>query len=98
MVISDTKNQDQDSNKGEKIVITEKTENNASQNVLNSVKVKARLRDQKRLILKKLMLFGLKPNLRMAALKMLTCKKQQISLNENEKEESEGEFSLNFCF
>lgn len=65
-------------------------DNNSSQNVLNSVKVKAKLRDQKRLILKKLMLFGLKPSLRMAALKMLTCRKQRISLSENEKEETEG--------
>ncbi|KAL1498057.1 hypothetical protein ABEB36_008917 [Hypothenemus hampei] len=89
MVISDTKSQDQESVRSEKIVITEKTENNSTQNVLHSVKVKARLRDQKRLILKKLMLFGLKPSLRMAALKMLTCKKQRVSLSENEKEETE---------
>ncbi|XP_066261059.1 uncharacterized protein [Euwallacea similis] len=90
MVLTDSKNQEQEAVRTEKIVITEKTENNGSQNVLSSVKVKARLRDQKRLILKKLMLFGLKPNLRMAALKMLTCKKQHISLSEAEKEDAEG--------
>lgn len=90
MILNDSKSQDQENIRPEKIIITEKTENNLSQNVLNSVKVKARLKDQKRLILKKLMLFGLKPSLRMAALKMLTCRKQRISLSENEKEETEG--------
>ncbi|KAH1009393.1 hypothetical protein HUJ04_001755 [Dendroctonus ponderosae] len=90
LILSDSKSQDQENIRPEKIVITERMDNNSSQNVLNSVKVKAKLRDQKRLILKKLMLFGLKPSLRMAALKMLTCRKQRISLSENEKEETEG--------
>lgn len=36
------------------------------------------------------MLFGLKPSLRMAALKMLTCKKKKISFSENDKDEVEG--------
>lgn len=36
------------------------------------------------------MLFGLKPSLRMAALKMLTCKKKKISFSEHDKDEVEG--------
>lgn len=89
ITVSDAKTQDQDSLRQEKIVVTEKTENNSTQNVLNSVRVRASLKNKKRIILKKLMLLGLKPSLRMAALKMLTCRKQRISLSENEKEETE---------
>ncbi|XP_076266438.1 uncharacterized protein LOC143200061 isoform X3 [Rhynchophorus ferrugineus] len=90
MTVSDPKSQDQESIRAEKIVVTEKTENNSTQNVLSSVHVRASLKNKKRLILKKLMLLGLKPSLRMAALKMLTCRKQRISLSENEKEETEA--------
>ncbi|XP_050304389.1 zinc finger protein 675-like isoform X3 [Anthonomus grandis grandis] len=87
--INDSKHPEPENMKPDRIIVSEKCENNVNQNILNSIKVKARLKDQKRLILKKLMLFGLKPSLRMAALKMLTCRKQRIILSDNEKEESE---------
>lgn len=36
------------------------------------------------------MLFGLKPSLRVAALKMLVCKQKQVSLSDDEIEDEEG--------
>lgn len=77
--------------KNDKILVTERSDSNLVQNNFNSVLVKAKIKDRKQLILKRLMLFGLKPSLRMAALKMLTCKKKLISFNENEKE-TEGSY------
>ncbi|VEN46904.1 unnamed protein product [Callosobruchus maculatus] len=74
----------------QKIVVTEKEI--ASTSNCNSVTVKTRLRNQKQLILKKLMLLGLKPSLRMAALRVLTCKKKRITVpaeNGNHSEEAE---------
>ncbi|XP_074036223.1 uncharacterized protein isoform X2 [Leptinotarsa decemlineata] len=88
--ISSDKGTDMDA-KHDKIMIQEKSEFDSIQNNFNSVTVKAKLKNRKQLILKKLMLFGLKPSLRMAALKMLACKKQNISLSDNEKEENEVE-------
>ncbi|KAJ8932731.1 hypothetical protein NQ314_014427 [Rhamnusium bicolor] len=77
--------------KQDKIIVSERNESSSSQNNFSSVLVKAKLKNRKQLILKRLMLFGLKPSLRMAALKMLTCKKKKISLSENEKDEADVE-------
>ncbi|CAH1154153.1 unnamed protein product [Phaedon cochleariae] len=75
--------------KNDRIVVSDKTLLNHPHNNFTSVSVKAKLKNKKQLILKKLMLFGLRPSVRMAALKMLACKKKNISLNENEKENSD---------
>ncbi|CAH0555405.1 unnamed protein product [Brassicogethes aeneus] len=80
---------DQETNKYDKIVVTEKNDSNSTENNFSSVLVKAKLKNRKQLILKRLMLFGLKPSLRMAALKMLTCKKKKISLTDEEEEETD---------
>lgn len=56
----------------------------------SSVYVKAKSKEKKQQILKRLMLFGLKPSLRMAALKMLVCKQKQVSLSDDEIEDEEG--------
>lgn len=72
--------------KFDKIIVTEKNDSNSTDNYFSSVMVKAKLKNRKQLILKRLMLFGLKPSLRMAALKMLTCKKKKISLTDEEGE------------
>ncbi|XP_018573698.1 zinc finger protein 271 isoform X2 [Anoplophora glabripennis] len=77
--------------KQDKIIVSERNDSNSNQNSFSSVLVKARLKNRKQLILKRLMLFGLKPSLRMAALKMLTCKKKKISFSENDKDEVEVE-------
>lgn len=52
--------------------------------------VKAKQKDRKYALLKRLMLLGLKPSLRMAALKMLMCKKKKISLCDLNSTELEG--------
>lgn len=57
----------------------------------NSVYVKAKSKDKRQEILKRLMLFGLKPSLRMTALKMLVCKQKQVSLSDDDVEDEEGE-------
>ncbi|XP_019871713.2 myoneurin [Aethina tumida] len=77
--------------KFDKIIVTEKNDSNSTDNYFSSVMVKAKLKNRKQLILKRLMLFGLKPSLRMAALKMLTCKKKKISLTDEEVEEEPEE-------
>lgn len=53
----------------------------------NSVYIKTKSKDKRQEILKRLMLFGLKPSLRMAALKMLVCKQKQVSLSDDEVED-----------
>lgn len=79
-------------NKQDKIIVTERTDSNTTtQNNFSSVLVKAKLKNRKQLILKRLMLFGLKPSLRMAALKMLTCKKKRITLSDLGTEEGADE-------
>lgn len=78
----------------DKVSVTEKIEAQ-HQNQVVPVRVKVRLKNRKQLILKKLMLFGLKPSLRMAALKMLSCKKNKYVLKELE-EEAEGEYIISF--
>ncbi|KAJ8941237.1 hypothetical protein NQ318_015669 [Aromia moschata] len=77
--------------KQDKIIVAERNDSNFSQYNCSSILVKAKLKSRKQLILKRLMLFGLKPSLRMAALKMLTCKRKKISLLENEKDEADAE-------
>ncbi|CAG9826780.1 unnamed protein product [Diabrotica balteata] len=72
--------------KQKKITVTEKLDE--SHHVKHSVIVKAKLKNRKQNILKKLMLFGLQPSVRMAALKMLICKKTSL-LDIEEKEENE---------
>lgn len=52
--------------------------------------MRAKSKDKKQDILKRLMLFGLKPSLRVAALKMLVCKQKQVSLSDDEVEDEEG--------
>ncbi|XP_060528203.1 uncharacterized protein LOC132703133 isoform X2 [Cylas formicarius] len=89
IVINDSKTLEPDS-KSEKITVTEKVESNTPPAVTNSIVVKTKFKSRQQMMLKKLMLLGLRPSLRMAALKMLTCKKKRIWLSENEKEESEG--------
>ncbi|XP_057654495.1 zinc finger protein 879-like [Diorhabda carinulata] len=71
--------------KQKKIMVSEKLETP----IKNSLLVKAKLRNRKQNILKKLMLFGLQPSVRMAALKMLICKKKPLLLDDEEKEEYE---------
>ncbi|EFA10176.2 uncharacterized protein LOC658526 isoform X4 [Tribolium castaneum] len=87
-MISCNKNEEEDS-KSDKIVVSEKTDSSSLQNSFSSVLVKAKLRNKKQLILKRLMLFGLKPSLRMAALKMLTSKKKVLPLADSGQEEEE---------
>lgn len=58
---------------------------------MNVLLVKAKQKNRKQMLLKRLMLFGLKPSLRMAALKMLMCKKKKISLCDLSKDELDGE-------
>lgn len=83
--------------KADKIVVSEKNDTNSSQNNFSSVLVKAKLRNKKQLILKRLMLFGLKPSLRMAALKMLTSKKKMLPLEDSDQNE-EGLLLVFFIF
>lgn len=54
--------------------------------------VKAKQKNRKQMLLKRLMLFGLKPSLRMAALKMLMCKKKKISLCDLSRDDFDGEY------
>lgn len=93
-MISCNKNEDEDL-KLDKIIVSEKNDSNSSQNSFSSVLVKAKLRNKKQLILKRLMLFGLKPSLRMAALKMLTSKKKILPLTDSGQDE-EGNHCLMF--
>jgi hypothetical protein len=81
--------QDEEDSKSDKIVVSEKNDSSSSQNNFSSVLVKAKLRNKKQLILKRLMLFGLKPSLRMAALKMLTYKKKILPLTDSGQDEEE---------
>lgn len=53
--------------------------------------LRAKSKDKKQEILKRLMLFGLKPSLRMAALKLLVCKQKQVSLSDDEIDDEEGD-------
>lgn len=75
--------------KQERIIVSEKDDDsyNSFQTIYNSVYVKAKSKDKRQEILKRLMLFGLKPSLRMAALKMLVCKQKQVSLSDDEVED-----------
>lgn len=57
-----------------------------------SLNVKAKRKDRKHALLKRLMLFGLKPSLRMAALKMLMCKKKRMALCDLNDDDVEGGF------
>ncbi|KAJ8913861.1 hypothetical protein NQ315_003770 [Exocentrus adspersus] len=77
--------------KQDKIIVTERQSNFNHQHSHSSIMVRAKLRNRKQLILKRLMLFDLKPSLRMAALKMLMCKKKRFSFIEQDKEEVEAE-------
>lgn len=83
--------------KQERIIVSEKDDdsNHSFQTMYNSVYVKAKSKDKRQEILKRLMLFGLKPSLRMAALKMLVCKQKQVSLSDDEVED-EGWIHI-FC-
>jgi hypothetical protein len=83
--------QDEEDSKSDKIVVSEKNDSSSSQNNFSSVLVKAKLRNKKQLILKRLMLFGLKPSLRMAALKMLTYKKKILPLTDSGQDEEGNE-------
>lgn len=56
--------------------------------------VKAKQKDRKYALLKRLMLFGLKPSLRMAALKMLMCKKKKLVLCDLNGDDLEGKISF----
>lgn len=78
--------------KQERIIVSEKEDdsNHSSHCMYNSVYVRSKSKDRKQEILKRLMLFGLKPSLRMAALKMLVCKQKQVSLSDEEIEDEEG--------
>lgn len=67
------------------------TEKDKTQNY-NVLLVKTKQKNRKQMLLKRLMLFGLKPSLRMAALKMLMCKKKKISLCDLNRDEFDGEF------
>lgn len=75
--------------KTNKVDVSEKVET-FPQNQVIPVRVKVRLKNRRQLILKKLMLFGLRPSLRMAALKMLNCKKNKYILKELEEEAEEN--------
>lgn len=61
-----------------------------------SLRVKAKLKDRKYALLKRLMLFGLKPSLRMAALKMLMCKKKKLALCDLNTDDVEGKRKVMF--
>ncbi|CAH2005685.1 unnamed protein product [Acanthoscelides obtectus] len=90
-VQSDEKESEADSD-DHKIVVTEKIVASPPNCAGNGVTVKTKLKNQKQMILKKLMLLGLKPSLRMAALRVLTCKKKRITMpaeNGNHSEEAE---------
>lgn len=82
--------------KQERIIVTEKDEysNQPLNSIYNSVYVKTKSKDKRQEILKRLMLFGLKPSLRMTALKMLVCKRRQVSLSDDEVEDEEGEIFI----
>lgn len=66
---------------------------NKSSSVLT---VKTKHKDRRYALLKRLMLFGLKPSLRMAALKMLMCKKKKLLLCDLNSEDVEGKHLFGF--
>ncbi|KAK9890866.1 hypothetical protein WA026_012210 [Henosepilachna vigintioctopunctata] len=70
--------------KNDRITVNQKSDSTLNQ--ITPVRVKVKIKNRKQLILKKLMLFGLRPSLRMAALKMLSCKKNKYTLKELEEE------------
>lgn len=76
------------------MVVTEKVKAQSNTHLF----VKARQKNRKQMLLKRLMLFGLKPSLRMAALKMLMYKKKQISLCDLGKNNSDGKQLFVFIF
>lgn len=64
----------------------------------NSVAVKAKQKYRKYALLKRLMLFGLRPSLRMAALKMLMCKKKKLALCDLNNDDVAGKSYIFCCF
>lgn len=78
---------------GDKKMLNDGDEHQKDVNVLM---IKTKQNNRKQMLLKRLMLFGLKPSLRMAALKMLMVKKKKISVCDLSNDDFEGMVLLYF--
>lgn len=86
----------QEKNESGEVVTGEKSVTQNSNKNSCAVAVKAKQKDRKYALLKRLMLFGLRPSLRMAALKMLMCKKKKLALCDLSSDDVDGKNSYIF--
>lgn len=90
--------QEKNEKREEMVVTIEKSvgaQSNKNAAAVTSIKAK-HLKNRKYALLKRLMLFGLSPSLRMAALKMLMCKKRKLALYDLDNDDvEEGNNNLN---